>query len=57
MITGEQMVTREKCGKELRGFRKKSFCIKMNLGEGEVITRMGTSDCVEASSFMNVYYK
>lgn len=44
------MVTKEKCCKELRGFRKKSFCIKMNLGEGKVIARMGTSDCVEASS-------
>lgn len=48
-------MTKEKCCKELRGFRKKSFCIKMNLGEGKVIARMGTSDCVEASSFTNVY--
>lgn len=30
------MVTGEKCSNELRGFRKKSFCIEMSLGGGGV---------------------
>lgn len=32
---GEQMVTGERCSNELRGCRRKSFCIEMSLeGEG-----------------------
>lgn len=34
-IGGEQMVTGERCSNELRGCRRKSFCIEMSLeGEG-----------------------
>lgn len=32
---GEQMVTGEKCCNELRGFKKRSLCIEMSLGDGE----------------------
>lgn len=33
-IGGEQMVTGERCSNELRGCRRKSFCIEMSLEEG-----------------------
>lgn len=31
---GEQMVTGERCSNELRGCRRKSFCIEMSLEGG-----------------------
>lgn len=43
---GEQMVTGERCSNELRGCRRKSFCIEMSLEGGRGRTRTFTFHCL-----------